>query len=58
MNSELRSKLCLLSKGVYAYPLCARLDIDRFHSIFHLRNWRAKWSCDVDIDQSAGNMVM
>ena len=32
--------------------------IDRFHSIFHHRNWRAKGSCDVDVDQSAGSMVM
>jgi len=32
--------------------------IDRFHSIFHHRNWRAKASCDVDINQSAGSMVM
>ena len=30
----------------------------RFHSIFHHRNWRAKVSCDVDINQSAGSMVM
>ena len=33
-------------------------DPDRFCSIFHHRNWRAKGSCDVDIDQSAGSMVM
>ena len=26
------------------------LSIDGFHSIFHHRNWRAKISCDVDID--------
>ena len=32
--------------------------IDGFHSIFHHRNWRAKVSCDVDIDQSAASMVM
>jgi len=31
---------------------------DRFHTIFHHRNWRAKVSCDVDISQSAGSMVM
>ena len=31
--------------------------IDEFHSIFHHRNWRAKVSCDVDINQSAGSMV-
>ena len=34
------------------------IAIDRFHSIFHLRNWRAKVSCDMDINQSAGSMVM
>ena len=33
-------------------------SIDGFHSILHHRNWRAKVSCDVDINQSAGNMVM
>jgi len=32
--------------------------IDGFHSIFHHRNWRAKVSCNVDINQSAGSMVM
>jgi len=32
--------------------------IDGFHSIFHHRNWRAKVSCDVDINQSAGSMEM
>jgi len=31
--------------------------MDEFHSIFHHRNWRAKVSCDVDINQSAGCMV-
>ena len=31
---------------------------DGFHSIFHHRNWRAKVSCDVDINQTAGSMVM
>jgi len=34
------------------------LCIDNFNSIFHHRNWRAKVSCDVDIDQLAGSMVM
>jgi len=34
------------------------LPIDGFHSVFHHRNWRAKGSCDMDIDQSAGSMVM
>ena len=29
-----------------------------FHSIFRHRYWRAKGSCNVDIDQSAGSMVM
>jgi len=33
-------------------------DIDGFHSVFHHRNWRAKVSCDVDINQSVGSMVM
>ena len=33
-------------------------SIDRFHSIFQHRNWSAKVSCDVDINQSAGSMVM
>ena len=38
--------------------IAACIDIDGFHSIFHHRNWRAKGSCDVDFDQSAGSMVM
>jgi len=33
------------------------LYIDGFHSIFHHRNWRAKVSCDADINQSTGSMV-
>jgi len=32
--------------------------IDGFHSIFLLWYLEGKWSCDVDIDQSAGSMVM
>ena len=32
--------------------------IDGFHSIFYHRNWRANVSCDVDINQSAGSMVI
>ena len=32
--------------------------IDWFHSIFHHRNLRAIVSCNVDINQSAGSMVM
>ena len=28
-----------------------------FQSIFHHRNWKAKRSCDEDIDQSAGSIV-
>jgi len=43
---------------IYCPSLVAVSAIDRFHSIFHHRNWRAKGSCDVDIDQSAGSMVM
>ena len=31
---------------------------DGFDSIFYHRNWRAKVSCDVDINQSTGSMVM
>jgi len=27
-------------------------------TFFHHRNWRAKVSCDVDINQSAGSMVI
>jgi len=41
-----------------AYPLLEASSIDGFHSIFHHRNWRAKMSCNVDINQSAGSMVM
>jgi len=41
----------------YMY-LCQFGDIDRFNSVFHHRNWRVKVSCDVDINQSAGSMVM
>jgi len=33
-------------------------DIDGFHSIFSLWQLECKVSCDVDIDQSAGSMVM
>jgi len=33
-------------------------EIDGFHSILHHRNWRAKASCDVDINQSAVSMVV
>jgi len=32
--------------------------IDRFHSIFSLWQLEGKGSCDVDIDQSAGSMVI
>jgi len=32
--------------------------IDGFHSIFSLWQLEGKGSCDVDIDQSAGSMVM
>jgi len=32
--------------------------IDGFHSIFLLWQLEGKGSCDVDIDQSAGSMVM
>jgi len=34
------------------------LLVNRFHSIFHHRYWRAKRSRDIDIDQSAGSMLM
>jgi len=32
--------------------------IDGFHSIFHHRNWRAKVTCDVDINQSAVGLMV
>ena len=32
--------------------------IDEFHSIFLLWQLEGKGSCDVDVDQSAGSMMM
>jgi len=40
------------------HPYDITVPLDGFQSIFHHRNWRAKVSCDVDVNQSAGNMVM
>ena len=48
--------VCLFFIMVWLAP--TPTDIDGFHSIFHHGNWRAKVSCDVDINQSAGSMVM
>ena len=41
-----------------SHPIYDQQAIDRFHTIFYHRNWRTIGSCDVDVDQSAGSMVM
>ena len=48
INTYQRGSLTLCEQNVVRYTRIPQ----------HLRNWRAKGSCDVDIDQSAGNMVM
>ena len=46
--------VCMCNTGVVT-PMHA---IDEFHSIFLLWQLEGKGSCDVDVDQSAGSMMM
>ena len=46
------------SMVISSEKMLCNLSRDGFHSIFHYRNGKARGSCDVDIDQSGGSMVM
>jgi len=53
-----RNLSTVINMWVPIWYLCVRtVAIDGFHSICHHRNWMAKVSCDVDINQSTGSMV-
>jgi len=53
---SLHSALLSIMNEVFSHVESV-MPVDGFHSIFHHSNWSEK-CCDVDINQSAGSMVM
>jgi len=63
IEAENKKKKALVQQTLQERYLCTCTHthtscIDGFHNLFHHGNWKAKVSCDVDIYQSAGSMVM